>query len=32
MTRLPRTPVVSEKLSLKFCYKFAEIRSLKLHA
>jgi len=25
-------PVVSAKLSLKFCHKFAEIRSLKLHA
>jgi hypothetical protein len=25
-------PVVSAKLSLKFCHKFAEIRSLNLHA
>jgi len=25
-------PVVSAKLSLKFCHEFAEIRSLKLHA
>jgi hypothetical protein len=25
-------PVVSAKLSLKFCYKFVEIRSLQLHA
>jgi len=25
-------PVVSGKLSLKFCHKFAEIQSLNLHA
>jgi hypothetical protein len=25
-------PVLSAKLSLKFCHEFAEIRSLKLHA
>jgi len=30
--RTKLTRVVSAKLSLKFCHKFAEIRSLKLHA